>query len=252
MIEIPDLTAERIAYFWEGFKRNEETGCLEWQRYVNPHGYAQISVSGHQVYIHRIAYFLHYGVKPGDLLVCHHCDNPKCGEKSHLFLGTHSDNSQDAVRKDRWGPSGERHWAHRTPERVAELREQGVWKKQKENIEALNGENHPCTVLTAEMVREIKERSAKGESNKELAKAFGVTHSNISAIVLGKSWGHIEGAVRPKENRFQPKLTPAQVRDIRHKIDTGQSTAWKLGKALGMSPTTIDKVAKRQTWKHIK
>jgi hypothetical protein len=51
--------------------------------------------------VSRLAYELATGAPPVDL-ICHHCDNPHCFNPSHLFDGTHHDNSQDMVKKDRW------------------------------------------------------------------------------------------------------------------------------------------------------
>ena len=48
----------------------------------------------------RIAYQMFFG-DPGDLYVCHKCDNPQCVNPYHFFLGTNHDNQEDSAIKGR-------------------------------------------------------------------------------------------------------------------------------------------------------
>lgn len=50
---------------------------------------------------HRYSYLVYKGEIPKGMLVCHTCDNPKCFNPDHLFIGTHKDNTQDMIKKGR-------------------------------------------------------------------------------------------------------------------------------------------------------
>ncbi len=78
-----------------------ERQCWEWAGYRNPKGYGVIIFDGFKFSVHRLS-FEHYKgkISPG-MLVMHDCDNPPCYNPNHLFLGTHTDNMQDMVRKGR-------------------------------------------------------------------------------------------------------------------------------------------------------
>lgn len=73
-------------------------GCLEWQGGVTPDGYGVVNFGG-ETRMHRLVWWLLKG-EP-QVQVLHHCDNPRCLNVEHLFLGTQVDNIQDAVRKQR-------------------------------------------------------------------------------------------------------------------------------------------------------
>jgi hypothetical protein len=53
-------------------------------------------------YAPRIAWSFHHGATLSDgLLACHYCDNPNCVNPLHIFIGTMSDNTLDAIKKGR-------------------------------------------------------------------------------------------------------------------------------------------------------
>lgn len=85
--------------FWSKVKKSDQ--CWEWQGANVPKGYGIIGKNGRNQYAHRVSWELHKGIIPKGLLVCHHCDNPKCVRPDHLFVGTHQDNLRDMSRKGR-------------------------------------------------------------------------------------------------------------------------------------------------------
>jgi hypothetical protein len=76
-------------------------GCHEWQGALTYNGYGRIGVNGKVQRAHRVAYELAHGPIPEGIVVCHRCDNPRCCNPDHLFLGTTQENVDDKVQKGR-------------------------------------------------------------------------------------------------------------------------------------------------------
>lgn len=135
--------------FLRKLKRNGE--CWEWTGAINNSGY------GHMIdwkrnkwpKAHRIAYELFIG-PVGDLFVCHKCDNRKCCNPAHLFLGTNADNMADM--------------------------------KEKGRAKGWPGTTNPNAKLSQEQIFEIRNtprRTLGGHTNAELAEKYGVCTEQI-------------------------------------------------------------------------
>ena len=73
-----------------------------WETSYTPNKpYPLIKIDGRHHTVHRIAYEAYVGPIPKGLFVCHICDNTRCHNPDHLFIGTASDNMRDMVSKKR-------------------------------------------------------------------------------------------------------------------------------------------------------
>lgn len=76
--------------------------CWEWIGGLSEKGYGKCSPQREKSgRAHRLAYKSLIGPIPKGINVCHSCDNRKCCNPNHLWLGTQTDNHKDMVKKGR-------------------------------------------------------------------------------------------------------------------------------------------------------
>lgn len=133
--------------------------CWPWTGGLNK-GYGVIAVHGSKVRIaHDVAWEIHHQRKlPRGMVIRHTCDNPQCVNPAHLLLGTHGDNCDDKVSRNRQA----------------------------------KGEGHGVSVLTEPEVRSIRALCAAGHTQRSVAGQFGVSQGAISLIVRRKMWAYLE------------------------------------------------------------
>lgn len=77
------------------------SGCWLWTKSVGNSGYGKLRIGNRDVGAHRASFAAFNGAIPGGACVLHSCDVRACINPQHLFIGSHSDNSKDMVRKGR-------------------------------------------------------------------------------------------------------------------------------------------------------
>ncbi len=167
------LSERRIKRFWAMVDRSAgPRSCWPWRGKVERNGYAKTLLSGHKHWLcHRLAWVIAFGEIPEGLCVLHHCDNRRCCNPSHFFLGDRADNAADCVEKGRSLRGERNHAAKLTPEQILEIR----------------------------ALRDV-------DTQQDLADRYGVTQAIISKIQLGRLWRHV-GA--PVEDAMPPRACPA-------------------------------------------
>src|SRR5689334_368311 len=89
--QIPvDPTPQELYAFYSSLTAVGEREC--WIPPTTPRNgkYCYVTIRGTLLAAHRLSYAWRHGVDPGEMLVCHKCDNPPCCNPSHLFLGTNA------------------------------------------------------------------------------------------------------------------------------------------------------------------
>jgi hypothetical protein len=84
------------------YQHNHDNGCWEWIGGKNNIGYGMFRDGPKMRTAHRVSYEIFNNKKiPKYMCVLHKCDNPRCVNPDHLWLGSHKDNTKDMIHKGR-------------------------------------------------------------------------------------------------------------------------------------------------------
>lgn len=152
-------------YFWKKVVR-KDTGCWEWSGHITVYGYGLFFFNKVRIGAHVFSYEFHKG-KTGGLCVCHSCDNRRCVNPEHLWLGTIADNIKDMYAKKRQNPQ--------------------------------KGTERPNCKLTDDIVRMMREQYTPGHPEKgaaAFARRFGVSAAVVWYAIRGNRWKHVTPTVK--------------------------------------------------------
>lgn len=142
-------------------------GCWDWKGPINKGGYTIMTCrkqNGAETG-HRASWLIHKGEIPKFKHICHSCDNRRCTNPDHLWIGTNKQNNDDKIKKGRE--------AKNTPPHKI-------------------GSENGASKLKEDQVKEIKELLKKGLTMVEIGRQYNVSKTTILRIKNKTHWKHIE------------------------------------------------------------
>jgi HNH endonuclease len=149
-----------IGYFENRVWKDEATSCWNWMLRLGHNGYGKFLDTDRTTRrAHRGAWEAVNGPIPAGLHVLHRCDNRRCCNPEHLFLGTQQDNMKDRDSKGRHA--------------------------------MLKGSRVGNSKLTEHNVSIIKMLLGLGVEQDRLATLYDVSQGTVSLISIGSRWKHV-------------------------------------------------------------
>ena len=189
---------------------NLDTGCREW-RWGSPFRRPFISMGGGREQLaYRIAYEDQYGEIPENGQINHSCNNMRCVNPDHLYLGNQFDNMRDTVRVG----------------------------------------NHATQKLSWEDAKAIRlEYEPRKTTYKELGRKFGVSDGAVYRVITNQTFFDPNYIPRRPEVSVRRKLSKENATDIRIKYLTGAFSRGTLAAMFGVSKPCIGKIIRNETYR---
>lgn len=148
-----------IYQLYSRISKNSVTGCWNWEgAMLGSTGYGEFTnkaLPQKTTTAHRASWILHKGPVPDGLMVCHTCDNRRCVNPEHLYVGTGVDNMRDRSIRGR----------------VTHAK------------------------LDEAKVREMRQLRQQGWSWRRLSQRYGLATFAIVQATTGATWKHIDEPV---------------------------------------------------------
>ena len=139
--------------FWHYTQKRKKKDCWPWTLKPISVGYGRLTWKRRTIRAHRLSWIVNFGPIPRGKCVLHSCDNRRCVNPNHLFLGDPTSNMKDRDAKGRQA----------------------------------RGETSGNAVMTTSNVLALR---ASPLSLSKAAIKFGISKAQASKIRCRKSWAH--------------------------------------------------------------
>jgi hypothetical protein len=219
-----DRFYNKIILITEGIDKE----CWKSTLYKDSHNHVRYSIGKNNIEGHRFSFMINNPeINMKGLSVCHSCDNPWCVNPDHLWLGTHQDNMNDKINKNRQAKGSQIHLAKLNEEIIENMME-----------DILNG-----------IVKRVGDTSKK----------YQISVETISQIINKRIWTHVTknyDMVKIKNilikgrlgcNNINSKFADQDIRDIRIRLKNGESQS-SIAKSYDVHQTTIGAINTGKTY----
>lgn len=225
-----NYTTKILKRFWSKVIISDDyiNQCWIWTGYIN-NGYGSVYVNGKQIRAHIFSYQSYNGPFLKNLLIRHTCDIKTCVNPNHLLIGTHQDNMDDAVERNK----------------IAHGEKQGI---------SILTENKAKFILIS-LLNDTY-------SSRQLANMFGVKRTTINKISSGRNWKRVYDTFSNDEkkkirynisnNAGNPRvISPNDVKLMREIFENNKISYDKIANQFNIATMTAYNIINRKSWKHI-